>query len=98
MGWKCWTPVVLPVHHDPIPELRDLTVCYWDKDRHSLTDYHYTITDAWEDELRTHIAKLDRYKADGVALPPRLPTGSWQCNWCPYSNRCWQTDSEGVEL
>jgi len=86
------------VHHAAVPELERFRVVYWDKDRHGITPYEYTLTEEWIDSFREHIARLERYKADGEALPPRLPSGSWQCDYCDYQTKCWTQDREGTEL
>jgi hypothetical protein len=102
--WSCNGPHIpeepVPVQHPPVPELVRLAVNYLDKDRHWILTYHYELDDEWEDDLRAHIARLDRYKNDGTALPPRLaarPDDHWLCrSYCGYRERCYQVDTEGV--
>lgn len=86
--------------HEPIPELSRARVVYLDKDRHATKEAVYVYDDRWKEEHLDHLARLGRYQADGVALPPRLPSGSWQCDtrWCPFFDRCQNVDEEGVEL
>lgn len=98
-------PYTYTKHHDPIPDLDRARVIYLDKDRHGLTEKVYRWTPKWKADLDRHIARIERYRSDGEALPPRLPTGSWQCaaedgagRWCPFWNRCQKVDKEGSEL
>lgn len=95
----------IAVHHPPIPELERVRVVYLDKDRHAVREVVYTHSDQWREGYVAHLGRLDAYRADGEALPPRLPRDSWQCQsedgagrWCPYWDRCWNVDGEGVEL
>lgn len=95
----------ITVHHPPIPELSRVRVVYLDKDRHATKEVVYVHSDQWKEEYLTHLARLDAYRADGEALPPRLPSDSWQCaseggrgKWCPYWYLCQNVDGEGVEL
>lgn len=104
--WKCNGPHIpqepKPIQHPAVPELKDVVVNYWDKDRHEITSYRYVLDQRWEDELLEHIATLDKYKADGIALPPRIAAkreDHWLCkSYCGYANRCWQTDGVGETL
>jgi len=84
--------------HPPIPQLNRLRVVYWEKSYHPIHEYIVNLTPEWEESFIEHIARLDRYKADGTALPPRLPKDSWQCNYCDYAKQCWNVDKEGTEL
>lgn len=89
----------------PIPDLTRLRVVYLDKDKHGIHEAIYNWSEQWRnDELKPHLDRLERYRA-GEALPPRLPKDSWQCasddgrgRWCPYFDRCWNVDPEGVDL
>ena len=51
-----------------------------------------------QDELEATVARLDTYRADGVALPPRLPISGgrkhWLCSYCSFATRCWEADKE----
>lgn len=84
--------------HDPVPDLTRLRVVYWEKSAHPITEFSVTLTDEWEEGFYRHLATLDRYRADGTALPMRMPKDYWGCNYCAWANRCWKIDKEGVRL
>jgi len=100
--WKCNGPHIPEEpereFHEPIPQLNRLRVVYWEKSYHPVHEYIVNLTPEWEESFIEHIARLDRYKADGTALPLRLPKDSWQCNYCSYQQQCWKIDSEGVDI
>lgn len=85
------------IWHEPVTQLTRLRVAYWEKNRHQLGEWTVTLTDEWEEEFYTHIARLDKWRSDGT-LPPRMPRGFWGCNYCAFSLRCWNIDGEGVTL
>jgi hypothetical protein len=102
--WKCNGPhepypQIQRWHHwNAVPDLTRLRVVYWEKDKHPVYEYTVHLTSEWEEQFIEHIQRLDRYRSDGTALPPRMPSGFWGCNYCAYARRCWNIDAEGTEL
>lgn len=102
--WKCNGPHLTTEQrpprwqrNDPVPDLSRLRLCYWEKSGHKIDEFTIHLTDEWEEEFYTHIARLDKWRSDGT-LPPRMPRGFWGCNYCAFSLRCWNIDGEGVSL
>lgn len=96
-GYDASSKPVIWRPYDPVPELSRLRVCYWEKSGHKIDEFTVYLTDEWEEEFCTHIARLDKWRSDGT-LPPRMPRGFWGCNYCAFSLRCWNIDGEGVSL
>jgi len=91
----------------PIPPLGDslnrIRIAYFSRDDLRVMEFVLPIDTDWEDEFEARIARLERYRADGAALPPRLPLEkngkkNWLCGYCLYRTKCWETDGEGVRL
>lgn len=82
--------------------LRTARVTYIGKDGSEVLEFLVDITPEWEASFRRHIERLERYRIDGEALPPRLPREGgekpWICRYCKWRTRCWSADGEGVSL
>lgn len=50
----------------------------------------------FEDKLR--VSERLYLGDDKTLLPPRLPAGSWLCNYCVYRTRCWDQDDDNRRL
>jgi hypothetical protein len=81
-------------------------IAYVSKDDLLVDEYTVLLTPSKERTILSRIDYLNRYAADDAALPPRLPDeekkGKTQraflCNYCPYRQKCWDTDGPGVNL
>jgi CRISPR/Cas system-associated exonuclease Cas4 (RecB family) len=102
-----WTPTeadpeILEFHKPLGNRLLQVRICYISKDDLNVREFLVPVTEAWERELERYIARLDMYRLDEVALPPRLPIVNgkkhWACGYCPWADKCWLVDSEGIEL
>lgn len=93
-----------------IPPLRDdltaVRITYISRDDMRVEEFVIEADPAWEAEFEDKLDRLERYRADTIALPPRLPDEvkrgkrqrAWLCTYCPYLTRCWGQDPEGVAL
>ena len=112
--WKCNGP------HEPQGErweprkplgdrLRQVRICYISKDDLNIIEFPVPVTDEGERKLEEYVARLDKYRNDETALPPRIfpgespPTNkigraNFPCGWCSWETKCWIKDGIGVEL
>lgn len=91
----------------PIPPLGDklqrIRIAYFSRDDLRVEEFPLLVDEEWEAELEDKIARLNRYRDDGEALPPRLPLERGKKNWlcagfCQFRSKCWTNDQEGIEL
>lgn len=89
----------------PIPPLGDslttVRFVYISKDDLKIAEYVVPWDPAFEAVLRQKVTTLDRYVADPISLPPRLPLEKGKKNWlcagyCEFRDRCWQVDATEV--
>jgi hypothetical protein len=81
-------------------------IAYVSKDDLLIDEYTVLLSEGKERAILRRVGYLDLYAADGEALPPRLPDEikkgerkrAYLCNYCPYAQRCWETDGPGVNL
>lgn len=92
-------------HIEPLGDrLARIRIVYFSRDDLRIEEFKLTVSEAWEQEFTGYIARLDEYVADGTALPPRLPLDAkgqknWLCkDYCLWRTRCWDIDTEGVNL
>jgi hypothetical protein len=82
--------------------MRGVRVVYFSKGDEAIREYVRDLTPEWEDSFIDFMGRMDRYRTAGegsrgpLPLYPRLPEGSWPCDYCPYKTRCWTVDGEGV--
>lgn len=94
---------VLPPLRDALTRAR---VSYVSRDDMRVEEFIIEADPEWEAAFEERIDRLERYREDGTALPPRLPDEvkrgrvkrAWLCDYCAYATRCWTSDPEGVEL
>lgn len=95
--------VVIP----PLGALTKIGFAYLSKDSLDILEYEEVFTDADDAWLVEYLERLSLHVFEGT-LPRRLvnitPTGrvsktrAWECNWCPFAERCWNPrEPEGVE-
>ncbi len=85
--------------HPPLGLNGRVRIAYLGKDAMDVAEFFVYPTRSWDEEFEAYLAKLQRYKQDGAALPPRLPDQTkYPCNWCSFKTTCWTRDPEGVDL
>ena len=91
--------IVIPPLGD---RLRMIRVVYFSRDDLRISEHELTPDPTWGIELADTITRLNAYRDDGAALPPRLvekQADHWLCkSYCNFRSRCWGQDGEGVEL
>lgn len=94
-------PGIIPPLGDALNRIR---IVYFSRDDLRVQEFVLPIDTDWEDEFEARIARLERYRKDGEALPPRLPLEkngkkNWLCaGYCLFRTQCWEQDGEGVNL
>lgn len=64
---------------------------YWGKDSLDLVVFSEPFDrEFWDDEVVPWIRAQSEYQRSGD-LPPDDPRYSWECEYCPYANRCGKT-------
>lgn len=80
-------------------------ICFAYVAKDNLTPHEFFVkwTPKAERLIHQKIEDLSAYVNDGNSLPPRLPFGGKKmdrknllCNYCPFSDRCWQDDPDEV--
>lgn len=96
-GWERVPPL-----GDLLRTIRFIYIC---RDDLTIAEFVINVDPAWEsDVLEPKMLRLQQYVDDGTALPPRLPnekdgTRNWLCSgFCVFRDKCFNLDSEGVEL
>lgn len=65
---------------------------YWGKDSLDLVVFSEPFDrEFWDDEVVPWMSAQSAYQRSGD-LPPDDPRYSWECEYCPYANRCGKTD------
>jgi hypothetical protein len=100
------------VQHPPIPDLTMGRIIYYGKDTSQIVEclVQY-IPDADDQVLDLRKAYLEAYRADGEALPPRLPLVTkhpkgkaaftdldWLCKVCDWNHLCIHEDPDEIPL
>lgn len=90
-----------------IPPLGDkligVLIVYVEKSDLKIYDYFLEYEADWGEELLDKLDVLDAYRHDPDSLPKRLPLKGdgkmqWPCNYCPFKDKCWNTDPPFVPV
>ena len=94
-----WTDDTGEIHEPLGVGLIRARVVYLDKSSMDVSEWFVYPTRDWDEQFEAYLAKLQRYKQDGKALPLRLDDKTkYPCSYCSFKTRCWEIDSEGVSL
>jgi hypothetical protein len=100
------------VHHVAVPDLTMGRIIYYGKDTSQIVECLVQYNPEVDDQiLDARLKWLEAYRADGEALPPRLPMVvkhpkgkaaltdfDWLCRFCDWNFRCWEEDPDEIPL
>lgn len=100
------------VQHDAIPDLTMGRIIYYGKDTSQIVECLVQYDPEVDDQiLDARLAYLEAYRADGEALPPRLPMVTkhpkgkaaftdfdWLCKVCDWNHLCYNDDPDEIPL
>jgi hypothetical protein len=100
------------VQHDAIPDLTMGRIIYYGKDTSQIVECLVQYRPEIDDQiLDARLAYLEAYRADGEALPPRLPLAvkhpkgkaaysefDWLCKVCDWNHLCYDVDPDEIPL
>lgn len=73
--------------------IRDGMLLYGSRDTLDLAAFHVPFDERfWTETVVEWMEQQTQYRADGE-LPPGDPTFDWECDTCPFRNRCGETDA-----
>ena len=84
-------------------KLREPRLAYFSRDDLRVEEFVLDPDPEWDQRFEDYIARLEKYREDGTALPLRLPLEKGRRNWlckdyCQFRSRCWDNDPEGEVL
>ncbi len=99
-------------HHVAVPDLVKGRIIYYGKDTSQIVECLVMYDPEVDDQiLDARLAYLEAYRADGEALPPRLPLVvkhprgkaaftdfDWLCRFCDFNHLCYDDDPDEIPL
>lgn len=78
--------------------VKDAVIIYGDRKTFDVRSFHISFdTEFWHNSVLDWTAKNTEYRRT-EELPPARPETDWECSYCPYRNRCGQSDDHHGNL
>lgn len=76
----------------------DAVIIYCGRDKFDFNSFHVSFDPLfWSDTIVSWAEKIIKSRVDNE-LPPAKPIFNWECDFCPFTTRCGQTDSAFEDL
>lgn len=78
--------------------VKDAVIIYGDRKTFDVRSFHISFDpEFWHNSVLDWAAKNSEYRRT-EELPPARPETDWECSYCPYRNRCGQSDDQHGDL